>query len=400
MSNKPGTFYRWFEGPLAQYLMHFSENEKAKYREAGDLLRLIPVMWPIGSNVINDADHFSGNTVTIVGDTLMVWFVTRAFHFGSTAKHNLDSWAGFTRSTDGGQTWSPLRRIDHELSESEGRSKSLGWGGFNTSIGGDTYIVCPRGIYHSTDKGLTWQVVPNNLDDLTPVGTWNHEPCYHPEKGLLILGNMGNDRIGLQNNIVVKYSKDLEHWEEEVYDLPENMVPAEPTAVYHNGNLVFATRNGSNGAGWPYAQMFSTQGWFPMEHYGETDITQTYTTGDNTSLIFNPVSGRYECVAGNRGGGGRGSEDPPCISVNLFSISPEELFSGGTHWRFEGTLLKRQGRFGEIDGHYPAGVCIDMARKIQYICVWMGVPSDQSAVFLIERSLDTAALSEYLLPRS
>jgi hypothetical protein len=243
---------------------------------------------------------------------------------------------------------------------------------------------------------VTWEDVPHNLDELTPVGTWNHEPCYHPEKGLLILGNMGHDRIGLQNNIAVKYSKDMSHWEEETYDLPENMVPAEPTALYHDGRLIFVTRNGSNGMGWPYAQMLSTSGWFPLEQFGETDITQTWRSCDNTSLCYNPVTGRYECVAGNRGGGGHGVEDLPCISVNLFSISPEELLSGSTHWRFEGTLLKRQGKMGEIDGHYPAGVCFDLDRGVQYICVWMGVPSDKSAVFLIERTLDTPALNAYL----
>jgi hypothetical protein len=381
--------------------MRFTEAEKRKYRDAGDLLRLLPVTWPLGENVMNDADHYSGNTVTLQNDTLMVWYVTRAFHFGGAAgKRSLDSWAGFTRSTDGGETWSPLRRIDHELGELEGRISTLGWGGFNTVVGDDAVIVSPRGIYRSSDSGMSWEAVPNNLDELTPVGTWNHEPCYHPDKGLLILGNLGNDRIGLQNNIAIKYSKDLENWEEEVYDLPENIVPAEPTATYHDGNLVFVTRNGSNGAGWPYAQMFSTKGWFPMQHYGETDITQTYQTCDNTSLIYNPVSGRYECVAGNRGGGGRGHEDEHVITVNLFSIAPDDLFSGDTHWRFDGTLIKRQGKFGDIDGHYPAGVALDLERQVQYICVWMGVPSDKSAVFLVERTLDTDALRDYLLPRS
>ncbi len=389
--------YDWLDEPLAEYLMHFSNAEKAKYREGDDLLRLWPAIWPVGDNVINGNDHYSGNVVARVGDTLLVWVITRRFHFGGDEqKSNPDtSRAAIVRSGDGGRTWSPLRRIDHELGATEPIG-TLGWGGFVCEYSGDAIVVCGRGVFRSPDEGETWETVPNNLAALSQVGTWNHEPCVHPQKGLLILANPGNDRIGLKNRIIVKYSTDLEHWEEEAHDLPENMVPAEPTAVCHDGALVFATRNGPNGAGWPYAQMWSRNGWLPPEHCGETNITQSGATGDNTALIHNPVTGRYECVAGNRGGGGPGHEAAPCISVNLWSIAPDELFAGNAQWRFEGTLLRREGKFGEIDGHYPAGTCIDAEKGVQYVCVYMAVPSDKSAVFLIERTLDTPALSEYL----
>ena len=63
--------YAWFDEPLAEYLMRFSDAEKAKYRNAGDLLRLIPVLWPTGDNVVNEANHYSGNVVTRVGSTLV-----------------------------------------------------------------------------------------------------------------------------------------------------------------------------------------------------------------------------------------------------------------------------------------------------------------------------------------
>ncbi len=96
-------------------------------------------------------------------------------------------------------------------------------------------------------------------------------------------------------------------------------------------------------------------------------------------------------------GGGPGEENEAYVSVNLWSIAPEELFAGSAERRFEGTLLKRRGAFGEIDGHYPAGTGIDLEKGVQYVCVWMGVPSDKSAVFIVERTLDTAALNDYLL---
>ena len=63
--------YEWFDEPLAEYLMRFSEAEKRKYREGRDLLRLIPVLWPTGDNVVNEANHYSGNVVTRVGSTLV-----------------------------------------------------------------------------------------------------------------------------------------------------------------------------------------------------------------------------------------------------------------------------------------------------------------------------------------
>jgi hypothetical protein len=393
--------YGWLDEPLAEYLMRFDDAEKRKFREGGELLQLKPAIWPVGENVIDGNDHYSGNVVAKVGDTLMIWLVSRLQHFGGAGDrvNAGSSRAGFARSTDGGETWSPLRRLDHELGQTgqDARIANLGWGGFVTDYGGDAVILCSQGVFRSRDQGVTWEVVSHDLKRFSQnIGTWNHVACHHPEKGLLILGNPGNDRIGLQNSIFIRYSKDLSHWEEESQTLPPNMVPAEPTAVYHEGKLVFATRNGSNGQGWPYAQMLSHTGWLPLTEFGETNITQSGRTGDNTELIFNPLTGRYECIAGNRGGGGPGEEGAPCISVNLWSIAPEELYAGSTQWRFEGTLLKRQGRFGEIDGHYPSGTCIDLEKKVQYICVWMGVPSDKSAVFLIARTLDTPALSAYL----
>ncbi len=72
--------------------------------------------------------------------------------------------------------------------------------------------------------------------------------------------------------------------------------------------------------------------------------------------------------------------DERCLWVNLCSILRRELFGGSTHRSFKGNLLRREGRLAETDGHYPAGTCLDLEGNVQYICVWMGVPPDESAL--------------------
>ena len=97
------------------------------------------------------------------------------------------------------------------------------------------------------------------------------------------------------------------------------------------------------------------------------------------------------------------------MTINLWSISPADLRAGRGEWRFDGTLLRSEGREHQRyrglaetgrDGMHPGGTVIDAEKGVQYIYIYLGFFEGPAGVFQVKRTLDTDALRAYLLPQS
>lgn len=138
---------------------------------------------------------------------------------------------------------------------------------------------------------------------------------------------------------------------------------------------------------------------------------------DTAEVKYNPVTNRIEVIQSHRLGGGlsntgstawvghknvradyyreKGAQLSPMIeptfTLNLWSISPDELLNGSADWRFDGTLLTAQGfsAIGCRDGYHPGGSIIDIKNNKQHIFIYAGVRSGPSSIFRLSRTLDT-----------
>jgi predicted neuraminidase len=133
----------------------------------------------------------------------------------------------------------------------------------------------------------------------------------HPDKGLVIpAGSRDEPCLDMYNSTDAGKT-----WRHERIELSDAIHPMEPTAIYHEGHLIFLTRNQPLPFRWykelrePQrpAMMVSATGWFPVDHMAVTNIS-SYRWPDTTDVDYNPVTERYEAVVTNRSGGGPGSE--------------------------------------------------------------------------------------------
>ena len=159
-------------------------------------------------------------------------------------------------------------------------------------------------------------------------------------------------------------------------------------------------------------------GAYAAEQAALTNIHATQNA-DSHALILNPMDDRFEAVVHNRGGRAFGVDDEGMIS-GLWSIGRADLLAGASDWRYDGALNVMQGdyhaavndrphRFDPTryrDGSHPAGSTTldsdgDGTDDRHLIFVQMSSGTDGfGQVFVIDRTLDTAALRAYLLPRS
>ncbi len=389
-----------------------------KYSHQDGSLVVEPVALPYGEHLKGNNSHFGWPVAAKVDDTIIVVFLRKPQH---TPRFNVrkptdehTSTAVMTRSTDGGQTWSTpidMRRFVDTPTE----DCRLAFGnGMVVTRDGTVVLVSEYGVFRSTDEGESWEHLPGayGKDDLPgPVANNGPRLIAHPEYGLVSFAH------GEGADLIVRYSQDGGHdWEQIIYPMPADWARAiEPTPLLHDGALFIVARCHGEASfepttrTWRYMQAVSRSGWLPLEP-GLTSIRVTDVrdevdvsgygpwSQDTVDLAYNPVTERIEAVCTNRHGGGQGREQQRMrMTLNLWSIDPDELLSGGTEWRFEGTLLTRAGTMVTgTDGMHPGGAVIDEDAGVQHIFVYCGLHLGPSAIFRITRTLDTPALRAFL----
>lgn len=396
---------------LAASCLNLSPQEEAKFRHAGDLLDLRPVALPRDEWLHQDEegeplDHLGWPVGFQFEDTLYVLHMRVRGH--SSEYEPGFCAAAVARSTDGGRTFHPhpglprssLDDLDsrvRDFTPENVRTHFGSWGNAAAVIDGKIIVTNFRGVYRSDDGGVTWSFLENaGLPAQLPTNAaWSQGPqlLVHPAKGLVSIG------ATTQESLLFRSSLDFgETWTEEAFQTDEPL--QEPTGIVHDGELVLLPRH--NRERW--TQYWSTDGWLPLRS-ARTNITPGER--DTTDLQYNPVSERFEAVVTNRVGGGPGAEDENCMTINLWSILPDDLRAGKSDWRFDGTLLRSEGREHDRnnsrgldrDGMHPGGSVMDVKAGVQRIYVYLGFFPGPAGVFQVTRSLDTEALRSYLLTR-
>jgi len=262
-------------------------------------------------------------------------------------------------------------------------------------------------LYRSEDEGQSWELITKALtqEQTGHRYTDNFGPrmIVHPEKGLVITAGVERSPY-----IDMYFSKDEGiSWEHERFPLSNTIHPLEPSFLYHEGHLIFVTRNHTLPFKWHQqlketqrpAMMVSNTGWFPMTHQKLTNIS-SYRWPDTNDVDFNPVTSRFEAVVTNRNGGALENEknEQKEQTVNLWSISKEDMYGGrADKWRFEGTLLRfKSGMLDigpeDIDAAHPGGAVIDEENGVQHIFIYCGKYATPTGIYRITRTLDTDKL--------
>ncbi len=278
----------------------------------------------------------------------------------------------------------------------------------------------PKQVYVSDDRGETWRAVDGALaGKLDGAAHCGPRLIQHPEFGLVAaLGQQKNPSA--RRNWLVRSLDAGETWEQRVWVNTAHARSVEPAvATWGDGHMVMIARE--------YVQDFALneEGYYcHTQHvyrhtkgapFSEVSFTTARTNiagnpafgfdcHDTADVSYNPVTKRIECLHSHRRGGGEGrtgkiDDKNPANRVNtlnLWSISPDELLAGSSTWRFECTLVERQGysRNSERDGMHPGGTIIDLKRKQQHIFIYAGWRRKPCSIFRLSRTLDTPALAD------
>ena len=402
-----------FADPLVASTLHVNEEERDRLKSleaTGDVV-VRPVALPTGQHLFSDNRHLGWPIGAKVGSTLLVAHHRKRFHHGEGSSQNEESSVAVVlRSTDGGETWSAP--IDMRQFGVNAEPTVVNFGLSFGVIDDVVFLVSQYGVYRSGDEGLTWQLLDGALTQqqtgFRASGNPGPRIIIHPDRGLVIV--MG---VPEEPYLDLFSSPDLgQTWKHERVAVTNEVHPLEPTALFHDGHLIFVTRNHSLPFKWhqqmtepePPAMMVSSSGWFPMEHQTLTNIS-SFRWPDTSDLDYNPVTARYEAVVTNRSGGGPGSErnQDREQTVNLWSIAPDSLFAGrGQAWRFDGTLLRLKSGMRDIEPHdvdaaHPGGGVIDEVAGVQHIFIYSGLYETPTGIYRITRRLDTAELRRRLV---
>jgi len=399
----------WIDSdPLVAQTLLISADERARligFEQAG-VSTIRPVALPTGSYLQGNNNMLGWPVAAKTGDTLLVAYHQWLTHTGSPRMDGDSSDAVVVRSTDNGQTWSNPVNIK-QFGVNSGPTV-LGFGNSFGVTNNKVFLATDYGLYRSENEGQTWTLIPDVLTQaqtgVTTSDSFGPRMIIHPDKGLVI--PVAPD---LNQPYIDVYSSQNEGgtWQRERVNLPDTFNPAEPTGIYHDGRLIFLTRNHSIPLQFhnpvishPAMLVSDEDGWLTMAHQGITNMS-SYRWPDTTDLDFNPVTQRYEAIVTNRSGGVGIEEqnEQNEQTVNLWSISKEHLLAGhADQWRFEATLLRLNSgwlnRTAEnIDAAHPGGAVIDVDQGVQHVFVYSGTFGTPTGVYRITRTLDTPRLS-------
>ena len=405
--------YAWLEDDrLIADCLNFRPAEKTKFRAGGDLIALSPVALPRVEMLERDPtgepfDHFGWPVGVQAKGRLFVLFMKMTGH------GNFDR--GFVKaamvgSTDGGRSFSPIPGLKNSclddlspdaraIHPNQPRTNFGSWGNAAAFVDGKLIVTNFRGVYRSDDKGATWRLLDSSglPTQIPTVARWGQGPrlFVHPRKGLVSIGATTEESLAFRSSLDYGVT-----WTEEIVPTEEPL--QEPAGTVYDGKLILLPRHNLE----RWTQFWSETDWLPLRK-ARTNITPGER--DTTDIQYNPVSKRLEAVVTNRIGGGPGHENDNCMTINLWSISPADLRVGRGEWRFDGTLLRSEGREHQRyrglaetgrDGMHPGGTVIDVEKGVQYIYIYLGFFEGPAGVFQVKRTLDTDALRAYLLPQS
>ncbi len=413
---------------MDDYLMNVSDAQSKKLQDGkkNGLLDVSAVHLPVGDKVVGYNWHFMAPIATMVDDTIIMSCSRDQSHDWAKGERQKDGKAAnydlISTSEDGGKSWSKLTRLaDYKKSAGSNTVGSMSAIG---TVNGVAIQINQEGCYRSFDKGKNWEYLSGAFtrDQLkngpaVTLGPRIIETAY----GLTTFQSNGrqNDELWL------RFSNDNGlTWQQTFQNLPDSTrIHGEPSAVMYENNLIVLGRVWSAESFDPkertyrYGQYWSTDGKLPVK----SALTNIKTTDafaemipiagriksvgfgpwsqDTPDIIYNPVSKRIEAVVTNRMGGGLGREsDRSVCTLNLWSIDPEQLLSGSSVWRFEGTLLERKitdtPKFH--DGMHPAGGVVDIKRGLHHIFVWIGYYDGPTGIYRISIPLDTQKVSKFL----
>ena len=261
-------------------------------------------------------------------------------------------------------------------------------------------ILCNYGAFRSEDKGRTWEHLSEQFREDTTEGDMlfvGPRIVDHPDLGLCAFANsVGYGRSakfpnpvdgpveGTRSDFVLLTSDDDGRtWNRTDHKLPRWAAQYEPAPVIHEGDIYIMARDEL--ARTSHLQI-RVSGGVPVD-VRRANMRQARSVED-AALDFNPVTGRFEVVRSVR-------EE---MRVELWSIDPEEWESA--EWRFEGTLFARNQDTPDFyktsDGYHPTGAVVDPEKGVQYIFIYSGHPCGPAGSFMIRRTLDTPALSQFL----
>ena len=391
-----------------------AERERLSDLEAKGVMTVQPVALPVGSHLKGSNHHLGWPVGIKVGETLLCAYHQTLRHHGEGPRQDASSsHAVIVRSTDGGRTWSDpvdLRTFgvtQDPMSVREMNSFAV--------LDNKVFLATTYGLYVSDNEGRSWELIPGALtrkqtgNPYDGAGGAGPRMMVHPQKGLVVVNG-----VARQPFMDLYHSTDEGRtWNHERVQVSNTIHPLEPTFLYHDGHLIFLTRNHTLPFRWHHqvretqrpAMMVSDTGWFPMTHQAVTNIS-AYRWPDTTDVDFNPVSHRFEAVVTNRSGGAETDEknEQHEQTVNLWSISKEDMYAGrADQWRLEGTLLRFESGMlditpDDIDAAHPGGAVIDEAEGVQHIFIYCGRYATPTGIYRISRTLDTHKLREAMRP--
>ena len=426
------------QSALARKLMNMSQAQLRKLEEGKKkgLLELRPALLPTKENIVGKNIHFGWPLATKAGDALVVIYLRRCAHYHHPPWDQDSSGVMMIRSVDGGRTWSKPTDLRQYARKADGSLPFYSKGEcITTTIDGAIVLGHETGTFRSEDQGVTWEHYSHDPPfsrrlSAKETTTFNCPRLIeHPTYGLVRMcgiKGIAEDQSSsgypiYRNKVHVANSLDGGRtWKEQKYEVPL-VGPAEPAMLLHEGALIMIGRpyhkTTSSRKTWttPYTQHWSKTGWFPLQgkltNMSATDRGKSGVPGkglDTPDLSFNPVTKRLEVVTTDRMGGGvEGRRWQVPLSLNLWSIDPEDLLAGSAEWRFEGCLFERQTSMPNqalqraeekmSDGCHPAAAVIDEEEGVQHIFVYMGNPAGPAGIFHLKRTLDTDKLSAFLM---
>lgn len=417
---------------MEDYLLNISDKQRAKIKEGESqkIFEIKPVHLPIGDKLVGLNWHFGHPVSTMVDDTIVLctnngpchdWVKSGRIRDGLEANYDL-----VCTSNDGGKSWTmPQRLVKYKTDDKQTMGSMCAIG---STSKGSVIQVSKLGCYRSDDKGKTWEYLSGAFTDeqIAPGPSCVMGPrLIETSYGLTGFQGLTRRDCSRPGELWLRYSGDEGvTWQQTHQVLPvETSIHGEPAALMYEGSLIILARVWSDASydavegTYSYGQFWSDNGRLPVSS-ALTNIKATDAVSemaplagliksagfgpwsqDTPELIYNPVSKRIEAVVTNRCGGGQGNEqDRTVCTLNLWSINPQELLSGGSEWTFEGTLLERdiQDTPKFHDGMHPAGGVVDIKNNMHHIFVYIGYYDGPSGIFRMSISLDTPKLGEFL----